>query len=288
MGYRMLGSLSEADDAVQECWLRLHRADTHAVRDLERWLTTVVGHICLDMLRSRRSRREEPLDAQLPEPIVSRDGTDPEHEVLLADAIGLALLVVLDRLAPAERLAFVLHDMFDVPFSEIGAILDRSSAAARQLASRARRRVQGAPSPDTDLDRQRQVVEAFLTAARGGNFHALVGLLAPDIILRADVPGASMTFQGAEVVAQQAAAFSFRAQLAQPAIINGTAGLAVATPGHPIALLAFTITGGRIAEVNIVADPARLSRVNPSVFDQPPNTAKIGIEVHPGWPKGRA
>ena len=210
VAYRMLGSLSEADDAVQEAWLRLSRSDTSGVENLGGWLTTVVARVCLDMLRSRKSRREEPLDAHVPEPIVSReDGIDPEHEALLADSVGLALLVVLETLAPAERLAFVLHDMFAVPFDEIAPIVGRSPTAARQLASRARRRVQGAATvPDADLTRQREVVDAFLAASRGGDFDALLAVLDPDVVLRADraaVPaGASREVRGAAAVAEQA------------------------------------------------------------------------------------
>ena len=214
VAYRMLGALSEADDAVQEAWLRLSRSDTSGVANLGGWLTTVVARVCLDMLRARKSRREEPLGVHVPDPIVSRkDGIGPEHEALLADSVGLALFVVLDTLAPAERLAFVLHDMFDVPFKEIAPIVGHSAAAARQLASRARRRVQGAaPVPDADLTRQREVVDAFLAAARGGDFDALLAVLDPDVVVRADrgavPPGASRELRGARAVAEQAISFS--------------------------------------------------------------------------------
>src|SRR5438128_3193589 len=227
VAYRMLGSMSEADDAVQESWLRLSRSDTSGVENLGGWLTTVVARVCLDMLRSRESRHEEPLDEHVPDPIVSReDGIDPEHEALLADSVGLALLVVLDTLNPAERLAFVLHDLFAVPFDEIAPIVGRSPTAARQLASRARRRVQGAATvPDADLTLQREVVDAFLAASRDGDFDALLAVLDPDVVLRVDrgaVPaGASREVHGATAVARQ---FSGRAQSTQPALVNGAAG----------------------------------------------------------------
>src|SRR5205085_1122623 len=213
VAYRMLGSLGEADDAVQETWLRLSRSDTSSVENLGAWLTTVVARVCLNMLRSRASRREESLDVHVPEPIVSRaDGIDPEHEALLADSVGLALLVVLEMLAPAERLAFVLHDMFAMPFDEIAPIVGRSPTAARQLASRARRRVQAAPVPETDLSRQREVVDAFFAAARGGDFDALVAVLDPDVVLRADAGvaglGGSAVVRGASAVAARAITFA--------------------------------------------------------------------------------
>ncbi|HZD73373.1 MAG TPA: sigma-70 family RNA polymerase sigma factor, partial [Actinomycetota bacterium] len=235
VAYRMLGSLAEADDAVQEAWLRLSRADAKGVQNLGGWLTTVVGRVCLDMLRSRGSRREEPLGAHVPDPIVSLGKRlDPEHEALLADSIGLALLVVLQTLAPAERLAFVLHDMFDVPFHQIAPILQRSPAAARQLASRARRRVKGAaPVPDVDLARQQAVVGAFLAATRGGDFGALLAVLDPDVVARADagaVPaGVSRVIRGASAVAEQALAFAQRlGPFARPALVNGAAGIVAA------------------------------------------------------------
>jgi len=273
VAYRMLGSLSEADDAVQEAWLRLGRADTDGVENLGGWLTTVVARVCLDMLRSRKSRREEPLGAHLPEPIVSREGAiDPEHEALLADSVGLALLVVLQTLAPAERLAFVLHDMFAVPFDEIAPIVRRSPTAARQLASRARRRVQGAaPVPDADPARQRAVVDAFLTAARDGDFDALVAVLDPDVVLRADLgatpAGATREVRGARAVAEQALSFSWRARFAHPALVNGAAGLVVVARGQPFAVMGFTVTEGKIVEIDILADPARLSQLDLAVLD---------------------
>jgi RNA polymerase sigma factor (sigma-70 family) len=274
VAYRMLGSVSEADDAVQEAWLRLsRRSDTAEPENLRAWLTTVVARVCLDMLRSRRSRREDPLDTHLPEPIVSRaDGMDPEHEALLADSVGLALLVVLETLTPAERLAFVLHDMFAVPFDEIAPIVDRSPAAARQLASRARRRVQGAtPEPDPDLARQREVVDAFLAAARGGDLEALVAVLDPNVVLRADRgarrPGAPREVRGARTVAGQAFEYARLARFAQPALVNGAAGLVVAPGGRPFAVIGFTVASGKIAEIDILADPTRLRELDLTVLD---------------------
>jgi RNA polymerase sigma factor (sigma-70 family) len=271
VAYRMLGSLAEADDAVQESWLHLSRSGAAGVENLGGWLTTVVARVCLDMLRTRRSRREEPLgadadadaDTHLPEPIVSRaDGVDPEHEALLADSVGLALLVVLQTLAPAERLAFVLHDMFAVPFDEIAPVVGRSPAATRQLASRARRRVRAASAvPDPDLTRQRTVVDAFLAAARGGDFDALLAVLDPDVVLRADT-GAVQRIHGARTVAEQALAFAGRAEFARPALVNGAAGLVVAKGGRPIAVMGFTVRHGRIVELDILADPARLHRLD--------------------------
>ena len=275
VAYRMLGSLSEADDAVQEAWLRLSRSGTSGVENLGGWLTTVVGRVCLDMLRSRRSRREEPLGeplgARFPDPIVGRQGgTDPEHEALLADSVGLALLVVLETLTPAERVAFVLHDMFGVPFEEIAPIVDRSPTAARQLASRARRRVQGATNvPDADLTRQREVVDAFLAAARGGDFEALLAVLDPDVMLRADPAavrlGTSHEIRGAAVVAQN---FSGRARAARPALVNGTVGAVWAPGGRPRAVLGFTITRGKIVEIDAIADPERLSQLDLTFLDE--------------------
>jgi RNA polymerase sigma-70 factor (ECF subfamily) len=272
VAYRMLGSLSEAEDAVQEAWLRVSRAGTGGVQNLGGWLTTVVARICLDMLRSRRSRREEPLGAHVPEPVVTRaDGIDPEHQALLADSVGLALLVVLDTLTPAERLAFVLHDTFGVPFEEIAPIVGRSPAAARQLASRARRRVQAAgPVPDPDLGRQRVVVDAFLAAARGGDFDALLEVLDPDVVARSDIggpAGAPRELRGASVVAEQALAFAQRAEFAQPALVNGAAGIVVARPGRPFAVMGFTVAGGRIVALDIIADPAHLRRLDLAGFD---------------------
>jgi RNA polymerase sigma factor (sigma-70 family) len=269
VAYRMLGSLSEADDAVQEAWLRLSRSDTSGVENLGGWLTTIVARVCLDMLRSRSSRREEPLGERLPEPIASREGvSDPEHEALLADSVGLALLVVLETLGPAERLAFVLHDMFAVPFDEIAPIVGRSPAAARQLASRARRRVQGAATvPDTDLTRQRAVVGAFLAASRGGDFDALLALLDPDVVLRADraavQAGASSEVRGAAAVANT---FSGRARAAQPALVNGAVGAVWAPGGRPRVVFGFTITRGKIVEIDLLADPERLSQLDLAVL----------------------
>jgi len=268
VAYRMLGSLSEADDAVQETWLRLSRADTSGVHNLGGWLTTLLARTCLDMLRARTSRREEPLDVHLPDPIISRqDRVDPEQQALLAEGIGLALLVVLDTLTPAERVAFVLHDMFAVPFDQIAPIVGRSPAAARQLASRARRRVQAAGTvPEADHGRQRAVVDAFLAAARGGDLQALVALLDPDVVLRADLGAmaadASREFRGAPAVAEQALAFSGRARFARPALVNGAAGLVVAPHGRLFAVLAFTITRGRIVELDVLADPERLRHLD--------------------------
>jgi RNA polymerase sigma factor (sigma-70 family) len=273
VAYRMLGSVSEADDAVQEAWLRLNRrSDPGELENLRAWLTTVVARVSLDMLRSRRSRREDSLDTHVPEPIVSReDGVDPEHEALLADSVGLALQVVLETLSPAERLAFVLHDMFAVPFDEIAPIVDRSPAAARQLASRARRRVQGAPEPDVDLERQREVVDAFLAASRGGDFEALVAVLHPDVVLRADRgalrPGASTEVRGARSVAGQARSYAHLHEFARPALVNGAAGLVIAPGGRPFAVMGFTVAGGRIAEIDILADPERLRDLDLTMLD---------------------
>jgi len=276
VAYRMLGSLSEADDAVQEVWLRLNRSDTSGVENLGGWLTTVVARVCLNMLRSRRSRREESLEEQpggrVPEPIVGReDETDPEHEALLSDSVGLALLVVLETLSPAERLAFVLHDMFGVPFDEIAPIVDRSPAAARQLASRARRRVRGtAPVPDADLTRQREVVGAFLAAARDGNFEALLAVLDPEVVLRADygTAGASREVRGARAVAGQALAFSGHAGFSRPALVNGAAGVISRAPdGRTFAVMGFTVTHGKIVEIDILADPARLRHLDLAALD---------------------
>jgi RNA polymerase sigma factor (sigma-70 family) len=273
VAYRMLGSLSEADDAVQESWLRLNRSDTSEVENLRAWLTTVVARVSLDMLRSRKSRHEEPLGPRVPEPIVSReDEADPEHEALLADSVGLALFVVLETLGPAERLAFVLHDMFAVPFDEIAQILDRSPAATRQLASRARRRVQGEhPLPDADLDAQRQVVDAFLAASRDGDFDALVAVLDPDVVLRADrggVPaGASREVRGAQYVAEQALTFSRFAPFVRPARVNGAAGVVVFQRGRPFSVMGFTVTRGKIVEIDILADSVRLRQLDLAVLD---------------------
>jgi RNA polymerase sigma factor (sigma-70 family) len=269
VAYRMLGSLTEADDAVQEAWLRISRADTSAIDNLNAWLTTIVGRICLNMLESRRSRREEPLALHMPDPIVSpADGSDPEHEALLGDSVGLALLVVLDTLTPAERVAFVLHDVFGVAFDEIAPIVGRTPVAARQLASRARRRVRGVTEPDPDRDRQREVVAAFLAAARDGDFAGLLAVLDPEVVLRVDVGalavGGSTVFRGASAVAEQAVAFARRyGAIARPALVNGVAGIVAAKPGGPTySVLGFALRRGKIVQLDILADPARLQRLD--------------------------
>jgi RNA polymerase sigma-70 factor (ECF subfamily) len=264
----MLGSLSEADDAVQEAWLRVGRADTSAIDNLNAWLTTIVARICLNMLESRKSRREEPLELLMPDPIVGpADGADPEHEALIADSVGLALLVVLDTLAPAERVAFVLHDVFGVAFEEIAPIVGRSPTAARQLASRARRRVRGVAEPDADRDRQREVVAAFLAAARDGDFAALLAVLDPDVVLRVDIGalavGGSTVFRGASAVAEQAMAFARRyGAIARPALVNGAAGIVAAESGRTYSVLDFAVRRGKIVQVDILADPARLQKLD--------------------------
>jgi RNA polymerase sigma factor (sigma-70 family) len=267
VAYRMLGSVSEAEDAVQEAWLRLSRSDAERVENLAAWLTTVVGRISLDMLRARRSRREEYDGRRLPEPIVApEDWTDPEHEALLADSVGLALLVVLETLTPSERLAFVLHDMFAVPFEEIAPIVGRTPAAARQLASRARRRVQGAaPSPDADLARQREVVDAFLAAARAGDFEALIEVLDPQVVFRIDrgPERKGMAVEGAAAVARQVLAGGRPfAPFARPAIVNGAAGVVVSPGRKPVAVVGFTVRAGRIATIDLIADPEKLRRLD--------------------------
>jgi RNA polymerase sigma factor (sigma-70 family) len=266
VAYRMLGSLAEADDAVQEAWLHLGRSGAGGVENLGGWLRTVVARVCLDKLRSRRSRPEEPRGVHLPDPVVDRpDGVDPEHQALLADSVGLALLVVLDTLRPAERVAFVLHDLFAVPFEEIAPLVGRSEAAARQLASRARRRVHGAPAPDADPGRQRRVVDAFLAAARDGDFDALVAVLDPDVVLRAEQAGASREVRGAPAVASSALGFAWLAGHARPVLVNGAAGLVAAPDGRPYSVLGFTVRDGRIAEIDILADPRRLRRLGLAV-----------------------
>jgi RNA polymerase sigma factor (sigma-70 family) len=265
VAYRLLGSLSEADDAVQESWLRLSRSDTRAIENVAGWLTTVVARIALNMLRSRQSRREEPVGIRVPDPIVSRadNRLDPEHEALLSDSIGLALLVILETLAPDERLAFVLHDMFAVPFEDIAPIVGRTAVAARQLASRARRRVQGSTSvPDTSAARQREVIEAFLAAARTGDFEALLAVLDPDVVLRAD-PGTLRVVRGARAVAEGALTFSRLAQSARLALVNGMPGIISWLPdGRPQAVMGFTVRAGRIVEIDILADPSRLRQLD--------------------------
>ncbi len=275
VAYRMLGSLAEAEDAVQDTWLRLSRTDADAVDNLGGWLTTVVARVCLNMLRSRNLRREEALGVHVPDPVISTDEEfQPEQEALLADSVGLALLVVLDTLTPAERLAFVLHDMFDLPFDEIAPMVGRTPVAARQLASRARRRVKGAAvaAPDPGLARQREVVDAFFAAARGGDFDALVAVLDPDVVVRMDVgtrhPEAAMMIRGAAAAARQA--LSGLTSLLptvelHPAVVNGAAGVVVIRHGRPVTVMGFTVVNGKIAEIDSIADPERVRRITPSV-----------------------
>src|SRR5262245_31642387 len=268
VAYRMLGSTGEADDAVQAAWIRLNRSDPSDVENLGGWLTTVVARVCLDMLRSRTSRREEPFDAGVPERAAEPQGeADPEHEALLADSVGLALLVVLETLTPAERVSFVLHDMFGVPFEEIAPIVGRSPEAARQLASRARRRVGGAAEPETDRTRQREVVEAFLAAARGGDFEALLTLLDPEVVARADRAGVAMG-AAAEVRGGAAVAKTFagRARAAQPALVGGMAGLVWVQGGVPRVVFGFAIEEGRIVGIDLIADPERIRELDVSIL----------------------
>ncbi|MFP2930015.1 sigma-70 family RNA polymerase sigma factor [Pyxidicoccus sp. 3LG] len=274
VAFRMLGSLSEAEDAVQESWLHLSRSDTSVVQNLGGWLTTVVARVCLDMLRSRRSRREDPQgDEPVPEPVASReDGADPERERLLADSVGLALLVVLEALTPAERIAFVLHDMFAVSFDEIAPIVGRSSTAARQLASRARRRVQGVdPIPEAELTRQRDVVGAFLAAVRAGDFDTLLSVLDPDAVVRSDgaaMPtGLPIEVRGARNVAGQSLSNGNRARFARMALINGAVGLVVAPQGRLRLVLRFTLANGKIAEIDVIGDPSRLRQLDLAVLE---------------------
>lgn len=271
VAYRMLGSLTDADDAVQEAWLRLNRSDPNDIKNLGGWLTTVIGRVCLDMLRSRKSRREEPLDAHVPDPILSReDGIDPERQALLADSVGLALLVLLETLAPPERLAFVLHDMFAVPFDEIASIVGCTPVAARQLASRARCRLQGvAPMPDADLNRQREVVDAFLAAVHDGDFDALLTVLDPDVVLRSDRgPGALRVIRGAQAVAQQALMFSRLSGAVQRVLVNGAAGIVSLRPsGEPFSVMGFTIKSGKIVEMDVLGDSARLRQLDLSLLN---------------------
>jgi RNA polymerase sigma-70 factor (ECF subfamily) len=262
VAYRMLGSLDEADDAVQEAWLRFHRAGEEGVENLGGWLTTVVARICLDRLRSRKAQREEPLGFDVPDPIVAReDGGDPEHQALLTDEVGLALLVVLERLAPAERLAFVLHDLFAVPFEEIAPIVERTPAAARQLASRARRRVQGAATaPDAPPRRQREVVDAFLAASREGDFEGLVAVLDPDAVLHADA-GPARLVEGAEAIAGQAMRFRDTSRLRRHALVDGVPSVVSYREAQPVSILTFTVEDGRVARIDVIADPERLARL---------------------------
>jgi RNA polymerase sigma-70 factor (ECF subfamily) len=270
VAYRMLGSLSDADDAVQDAWLRFSRSDTTEVENLKAWLTTVVSRVSLNMLRSRRTRREDAYTPRMPDPIIdSPNGTDPEHQALLADSVGVALLVVLDTLTPPERLAFVLHDIFAVPFDEIGPIVDRTPEAARQLASRARRRVQGEPTvPDTDLHRQRELVDAFMAAARNGDFEALLTVLDPEVVVRADSGvGIDRELRGAAVVARNASAFHRLGLLTQPAIVNGVAGaVALREDGSAFSVGAFTVRGGKIVAIDFLADPVRLAGLDLTVL----------------------
>ena len=271
VAFRMLGSATEADDAVQEAWIRLSRTDTSDVDNLRAWLTTVVGRVCLNMLRSRRTRREAPLETHVPDPIVSPEaGMDPEQEALLGDSVGLAMLVVLDSLAPAERVAFVLHDVFAVPFDEIAPIVGRTPAAARQLASRARRRVQGAPVPDVDLDGQWVVVDAFLAAARDGDFERLLAVLDPEVVLHSDGgvarPSLTTLVRGAQTVAEQAMAFRQLAETATRVLVNGVpGGVAWSPDGSPFSVVALTVKGGRIVAIDILADPDRLGELDLTV-----------------------
>jgi len=271
VAYRMLGSLSEADDAVQETWLRLNRTDASAFENLGGWPTTVVARVSLNILRSRNVRREQPLGVHMPDPIVDRaDGTDPEHQALLADSVGLAMLVVLETFTPAERISFVLHDMFAVPFDEIAPIVDRSPEAARQLASRARRRVQGENTvPDADLGTQRRVADAFLRAAREGDFEALLEVLDPDVVLRADLgpAGESREVRGARAVAGQALFYSRLGLVMQPALVNGAVGGVSRRDGEPFAVGAFIVRGGRIVAIDILADPERLRALDLTILD---------------------
>jgi RNA polymerase sigma-70 factor (ECF subfamily) len=267
VAYRMLGSLSEADDAVQDAWLRLSRADTSEVENLRAWLTTIVARVALNMLRSRNTRREQPLDVRLPDPIVDpADGTNPEHEALLADSVGLALLIVLETLTPAERLAFVLHDMFAVPFDEIAPIVERSPEATRQLASRARRRVRGAaPAPDADLNAQWEVVEAFLAAARKGDFDELVAVLDPDVVLRVDggrLSGLTKHVRGAETVARQALLWSRVDLTMRRVLVNGAAGVVSFLHGQPFSIAAGTFRNGKVVELDFLVDPERIAQLD--------------------------
>jgi RNA polymerase sigma-70 factor (ECF subfamily) len=263
----MLGSVSDADDALQETWLRIRDHDPAGVQNMQAWLTTIVARVCLNMLRSRRTRREQHWDVHVPDPIISLgDSPDPEQQALIADSVGLALLVVLDALSPAERLAFVLHDVFDVPFSDVAQVLDRSEAAAMQLASRARRRVQGAPEPDRDLARQRRVVDAFFAASRDGDFDALLATLDPDVELRIDGgvirSKASIVLRGAPAAARNAATYSRLHPFVRPVLVNGAAGAVVAPHGQLFSVLAFTVTGGKITRIDALLDPERLARLD--------------------------
>lgn len=273
IAYRMLGSRAEAEEAVQDAWLRLSRAGADEIESFDGWLTTVVARVCLNVLRARRTRREDPAPAGVPDPVIAPEhAATPEREVVLADSVGLALLVVLDTLEPAERLAFVLHDMFDLPFEEIARLVDRTPTAARQLASRARRRVRGAalPEPDRDLARQREVVNAFFAAARGGDLDALVAVLHPDAVLRSDGgahPGATpITVHGADTIARRAIAFRQPAASLRPVLVNGSAGVLVVVGDRPVAIMGFTISGGKIAEIHAIANADRVRALSAEIF----------------------
>jgi RNA polymerase sigma factor (sigma-70 family) len=277
VAYRMLGSLAEADDAVQEAWLRVSRSDASGVDNLGAWLTTVVGRVCLNMLRSRKRRREEPMGVHVPDPVISRaDGMTPEDEALLADSVGLALNVVLDTMAPAERLAFVLHDIFELPFDEIAPIVGRTPTTARQLASRGRRRVQGTEvhAPERDVARQREVVDAFFAAAHRGDLDALIAVLDPDVVLRSDGgkarPDASMVIRGAAAVAGRTVLIASASAPKLPVLVNGTAGVVIALNGQPVVVMGFSVSGGKIAEIYAIADPDRLRRLGLAGLDQQP------------------
>jgi RNA polymerase sigma-70 factor (ECF subfamily) len=264
----MLGPSGEVDDAIQETWLRLGRADATSIENLGGWLTTVLARVCLDMLRARKSRREDSFSPEAPEPVASgTPGSSPEQEAVLADSVGVALLVVLDRLAPAERLAFVLHDIFGMPFEEIAAIVGRSPEAARQLASRARRRVRGGGTPDPDIVRQREVVEAFMAALRAGDFDALLAVLDPDLVVRADMGGAPTEIRGAATWAKGAVAYGHLAELATPMLVDGAVGVVVAPRGKLVRALRLTIANGKISEIEVIGTPARLGELDVSTVD---------------------
>ncbi|UBU10213.1 sigma-70 family RNA polymerase sigma factor [Nonomuraea gerenzanensis] len=273
VAYRMLGSLAEADDAVQEAWLRLSRAGGDEIGNLGGWLTTVVGRVCLDMLRSRTARREDPLEQRLPDPVVTPEGGgDPEQEAMIADSVGLALLVVLESLSPAERLAFVLHDMFAVPFEQIAVIVDRTPVAAKKLASRARQRVRGTvPPAEPDPGRRRKVVEAFLAAARGGDFEALLAILDPDVVMRVDTGGGLWTISGASAVAGQASGFQrfTTSHVVEAVLVNGVIGLVGMENGRPRSVMSFTITDGRIAALDLLSDPPRVAALRLTTPGEP-------------------
>ena len=276
VSYRMLGSHAEADDAVQDAWIRFSRSGADGVENLGGWLTTIVARVCLNLLRSRAVRREDPVGVHIPDPIISRDEVaDPQDEALTADMVGLAMIVVLDTLAPAERLAFVLHDMFDLPFEEIAPMVGRSPVAARQLASRARRRVRGmdVPAPTSDLAAQRRVVDAFFAAARGGDFAGLLSVLDPEAVLRADGgtarPEASTLLRGAESVARRALMFNPPAAVVTPVLVNGAAGAVITREGRPISVMGFIVAGDKIVEIDIIVDPVRLDQFDLAVHDDP-------------------